>query len=392
MPQQGDKRILALSTVHDIGHPRYGMKIVRGLAREGLQVEAWARGRGGPPEEPNLQIRLLPPRGKVARMLDLPRALLRALRGGHDLVVVSPPETVPLGILAKLAGKRVLWDVEEEGRATILDSDWIPAPLRRPVASVYSTVERIAARTFNGISLAEESYRPRFRTARRVEVIHNYPPRPREQEQSTFAAASRVRWQRPGPRLVYAGSVQADRGLAEVIEAVGLLEKKLPELRLDIYGPIPHASHRRLLERRRADLRDPDRVRLHGAVPFQRLPELLAEAQVGLLPMYPTANYRFSEPTKMFEYALAGLVMVAGDIPAWSRLVVEADAGELATPADPGSWADAIARLWERGPEELRAAGERARSHVLRNDLFWEPEQRRLADLCHRILQEDPGR
>ncbi|MFH0883937.1 MAG: hypothetical protein V2A56_13190, partial [bacterium] len=129
-------RVLVLSTVHPLGHPRHTMKVARGLAEEGFDVEVWGRGDAPDGLPDNMTVHSLPIRSKIERFIDLPQAFWRALFGGHDLVLVVPPETVPVGIVARMFGKNVLWDVEEDSGAAIEHSDWIPHDFRKPITTI----------------------------------------------------------------------------------------------------------------------------------------------------------------------------------------------------------------------------------------------------------------
>jgi glycosyltransferase involved in cell wall biosynthesis len=68
-----------------------------------------------------------------------------------------------------------------------------------------------------------------------------------------------------------------------------------------------------------------------------------AEADVGLIPYLPTnlCNY-FASPNKLFEYILAGLPVVASNIPFMRKVILKNDIGALFDARDPQSIADAI--------------------------------------------------
>jgi len=387
------QRILILSTVHSLGHPRHTMKLGKGLAEAGFSVELW--GRGAPPEglPENLKCRELPKRGKWTRLLDLPEAFLRGIQGGHDLVIVVPPETVPVGLLLRLFGKKVIWDVEEDSASAIEHSDWMPEELRKPIASIFRWVERMAARLLPAISIAEEGYRPRFKHAKRVEVIHNYPPRPPKKQNLSRGATAKERWSLPGPRLVYVGSVTEHRGIIEAIRSVELLEDALPDIQLDILGGIPQADYYSRIMVARSRLIKPERIVLHGQVNFNDLSKHLETAQIGLLPLWPQPNHLVSLQTKLFEYALAGLPTVVGDVPLWRTLMDASKSGEAAEPRNPQEWADAIQRLWGWGPRKLAEAGRRAHDLVMEKEWFWDVERARLAALCTEVIEgKAPGK
>ncbi len=382
------KKILLLSTVHPSGHARYHGKIARSLADADYEVETWARGENRPTYlSENVNVRLIPAEGKIKRMFYLPILLSRALFANFDLVVVVPPETVVVGLIARLFGKRVIWDVEEDGTSSIHASDWIPSILRKPVSFIYSLVERLAAVTMNGISYAEDNYAPRFYAARRKTVTHNYPWKPEGEDLSSGKIADE-RWKLPGPRLIYVGEITYDRGILDVINTVALLEDRLPDIRFDVVGGIPSKQYREQLEQAISRLKNPGRVTLYGRVPFDTLDEYLKKAQIGVVPLWPLPNHLQSELTKPFEYCLAGLPMVVGDNPPWRRLMDVADSGEAAKFRDLESWAFAIEKLWSRGSKKLKFAGKRAHDMVFIKNCFWESEAERFIQLCEDVMRD----
>ncbi|MFH0881738.1 MAG: glycosyltransferase, partial [bacterium] len=301
------------------------------------------------------------------------------------------PETVPVGIVARMFGKNVLWDVEEDSGAAIEHSDWIPHDFRKPITTIYRVFERLAASLFSGISIAEDGYIPRFTNAKRVEVIHNYPPKPAPKAQDpSRGKIAEKRWKQTGPRLLYVGAVTEHRGILETVRAVELLEDDLPDVCLDVVGAIPREEYRSRLMAARSKLKKPDRITFHGQVPFDSLGDYFERAQIGLLPLWPQPNHLVSLQTKLFEYALAGLPTVVGDVPLWRTIVDTSKSGVVAEPRNSSDWAEAIHKLWKWGPQKLVTAGRRAHNLVVKNNWFWEPERARLAALCRDIIEGIP--
>jgi len=382
------KRILVLSSVHSIGHPRFGNKIVKTLADADYDVEVWARDKGALDLPNTTTLKLLPPSGKITRLLDLPTMLGRIILGKHDLIVIVPPETVPLGLFARFFGKKVLWDVEEDAYGSICHSDWIHPSFRKFVADIYVFFERLSGKYFDGITLAEESYKPRFKHSKNVAVLHNYPPRPAENigDMSRGEIANK-RWSLPGPRLIYIGTMTEERGLMEVIKTVNILEKRLPDIHLDVLGDIPSPLYRNKINEELNKLNNNKRVVLHGRVPFEKLYDHMSKAHFGLLPLHDTPNFRNSEPTKVFEYSLAGLPMIVGNRPAWRKIVDGTGVGAIAKPCDTNEWANAIEDLWNLGPDTLQKGGELVHDYIYDNNLFWDEKAKRLISLCENIMK-----
>jgi hypothetical protein len=117
--------------------------------------------------------------------------------------------------------------------------------------------------------------------------------------------------------LVYAGRLHADLGLAELAKAVA--RGRVQARSIDLIGPIQpgfEVELERLLRAHRC-------LNYIGSVPYESLPERLAQYRLGFV-WYPpkNLNWRYCAPAKLFEYLAAGLLVVAGPSPgfgAWAR-------------------------------------------------------------------------
>jgi glycosyltransferase involved in cell wall biosynthesis len=109
--------------------------------------------------------------------------------------------------------------------------------------------------------------------------------------------------------LIYHGSVTYRYGLDLAVRAVGLVRDEIPQIKLTILGRGDQMPA--LLElRRRAGLQDCVELRDEFLL-AEALPELIAEADVGLAPY---RNDVFTDgllPTKLMEYAVLGLPCIA---------------------------------------------------------------------------------
>lgn len=146
------------------------------------------------------------------------------------------------------------------------------------------------------------------------------------------------------PRIAAVGALVPVKGMAELVEAAGLLA---PPFRLDIAGDGPERAR---LAARIAELGLQDRVILHGGLPADGVAALLRDASFAVVPSrYETFSVAVSE-------ALAcGLPVVATAVGALPERIGEG-AGLLCPPGDPAVLADAIARMVARHRTYDRAA------------------------------------
>ena len=122
-------------------------------------------------------------------------------------------------------------------------------------------------------------------------------------------------------------------------------------------------------------------------IPTLPLAELLAwtaSADIGAQPIRNTClNHLSTDSNKLFEYAMAGLPVVASDFPEIRRVVKAHDFGLLFDPETPGALAAALGRLV--ADEALRArlaANARASARAL----SWEAQEGALVGLYERVL------
>ena len=139
------------------------------------------------------------------------------------------------------------------------------------------------------------------------------------------------------------------------------------------------------LARRAAELGVADAVHLHGRIPIEDVPAVIAAADIGLAPTRRDPFTDFSLSTKIFEYGAMGRPVIASRLPMVERTfpagsVVSYDAG------DATSLASAILGLVDDpAARERSVAATRDRVH----ELAWEREADRHWQLIERLT--DPG-
>lgn len=90
------------------------------------------------------------------------------------IVHFHDPELIPLAMLLKLCGYKVIYDVHEDVPRQILSKHWIPWYFRRPVALAVSAVEWIAVRLFDAVVPATPKIAERF-PHHKTTIVQNFP-------------------------------------------------------------------------------------------------------------------------------------------------------------------------------------------------------------------------
>ena len=96
------------------------------------------------------------------------------------------PELIPVALLLKLCGHRVIYDVHEDLPRQIRSKDWLVGPGRWVIAGLAGGLETVANFAFDAIVAATPAIARRFSPAKTV-LVQNYPA-PR----NTLPGAARV--------------------------------------------------------------------------------------------------------------------------------------------------------------------------------------------------------
>jgi glycosyltransferase involved in cell wall biosynthesis len=139
--------------------------------------------------------------------------------------------------------------------------------------------------------------------------------------------------------MVYQGAVNVGRGITETIDAMPLLE----DVRLVVVGD--GDSMPQVKERVR-QLGLEDRVEFVGKVPFAQLSQYTTRAHVGLCLLENLGlNYYYSLPNRIFDFAQAGVPVLASNFPEIRAVVHTYNTGVLVDDLQPQTIANAIRQL-----------------------------------------------
>ena len=282
------------------------------------------------------------------------------------------PELLPFMVLLKLRGRRVIYDAHEDTPRQVFHQYWIPPILRWPVSISMRLLEAIGSRLFDGIIAVNDTIARRF-PKRKTLIIPNYPFS--TQPQSIQVASYR---ERP-MQAAYVGGLTEVRGIREMIEAIHRLSSEL-SAKLVLAGTFYPAE----LEKEMREQAGWDRVDFRGWVTQSELSDILNFTRVGLVVLHPTAQYRDSFPTKMFEYMAAGLPVVASNFPRLKNFIDRHRCGLTVDPHDTKAVADAIEYLFTH-PEEAEAMGRRGREAIEEN-FNWEKQAEKLVAMYESLV------
>jgi colanic acid biosynthesis glycosyl transferase WcaI len=284
-------------------------------------------------------------------------------RGAVDgVLAMSPPLTIGLAGWAVSSMRRApfVFNIQDVFPDAAIETGAITSPR---VIQAAAALERFTYRRADAVTVLSDDLRDNVAAKlvghrpARVRVIPNFVDTERiapSDRENAYRAENGL----SGRRVVmYAGNVGLSQSLDLVLDAAAAFAHE-PDVVFVINGG---GSARLDLERRARGMAN---VRFVDAQPRERLSELLAAADIHVVPL-KQGLARASVPSKMYSILAAGRPIVASVDPGTevANVVDRAGAGIAVAPGDPEAFTKAIAALLAN-PAEAKAMGVSGRRFV----------------------------
>ena len=389
-------RVAHLSSHHQPVDNRIFQRECRSLADAGYAVHFVVR---NPADEIRSGVHIIAvkaPRNRLERVtVTAFQVFLRALRTKADIYHLHDPELIPWGLVLRLLGKTVVFDVHEDFAQAAGVRSWIPKPLRGLVARAWQGMAWLSSKLFH-IVIAERYYARSF--PKSVKVL-NYPHLERSE---ALRSVDRCSQALDRVRLIYAGSTTLSRGAALharlatlipgcLIHYCGNMSQQTAAAIRQASGDATIGTMREDGEiswEKRSTRAEPEvsTIILEGLDYYvsDRMVEALKEPWTAGLSIFPySEHYYEKELTKFFEYMAAGLPMIVSDFPNWRAIVESAECGFA---VDPARLEDAVDRInWlQTNPATRLAMGANGREAV-ETRYSWSSQRQNLLDFYGRL-------
>lgn len=367
-------KVAHLTSVHSRYDTRIFLKMCSSLARHGFDVAlVVADGKGN---ETIDGIRIYDVEGSRNRFFRMiaatTRVLKQAIKLDADIYHLHDPELIPIGLKLVKRCKKVIFDSHEDVPEQIINKPYLFSPINKIIAASYKFFQKLTCRQLNAIVTPTSHITNQFRKINPITVeVKNYPII----NEFAMSSESNEHWNKN--KVCYIGTLTLDRGLKELILALGYLKN---DVRLELGGIFYENSFKQDL----MIMPGWSSVSFHGQVGREEIRSVYNDCLAGLVVLHPKSNYVDALPVKMFEYMSAGLPVIASDFPLWKEIIEGHQCGICVNPMDPKAIAAAIDYLAEN-PELALEMGKRGRKAV-EEKYNWATEEVKLISLYKNLL------
>jgi glycosyltransferase involved in cell wall biosynthesis len=272
---------------------------------------------------------------------------------------------IPVGLMLRSRGRNVVYDVHEDFPRDMMFKSYLPGWSRRFLGWLMELAESAACKRFSAIVCVTPKITERLQSVNsRTVTVYNYPY-PEE-----LISENPPSWKNRNLAATYVGTITPQRGIAEMVHAMGYLSDSFGAT-LEIAGDtVPEEVKK---------LPGWSRVRFHGVLDQLSTYRLLRNARAGLICMHPIPTFVDCMPVKIFEYMGAGLPVIASDFPLWRKMLAGVNCALFVDPLDARGIAQAIEYLLSN-PEESEEMGRRGQAAVAKQ-FNWNTQARKLVDL-----------
>jgi len=264
----------------------------------------------------------------------------RQLLRRYDVVHVHnmPDFLVFAALIPRFLGKKIILDIHDP-TPEFYQSKFVTDEKSLSI-KMLKLEERLSIWFVHAVIAANENFRinliKRGFSANKITTVRNFPDQrlydpgkfPHKSNSNEFIA-------------IYPGTIAPRYGLHIAIRGLARLKDDFPNLRIWFVGA--ETDHKQELRKLADSLEVSDQVNFLDVVASNQVPGLLAQADIGLYLAMPDVHMDIAIPTKVLEFTVMGLPVIASDLTVIRQLFQE-DMLYLFSPGDVDGFAEQLKR------------------------------------------------
>ena len=230
------------------------------------------------------------------------------------IIHIHEPELFPLAIkLKKRFNTKIIYDVHEDYISMINTFSRLNSLLKNIKIRYWGLKERRFLKYVDEIFIAS----PGVANSGFVDqgfnpiLLENYPLK-------KFIKKININSKKKNS-LIYHGNIAPERGISELIKALSVVVKEVPDVFLSIYGGFRTSSYRKELLKLVNSLNLDNHISFNRHIEHENIWRHLRENLIGIIPFNDNPLTRINTPTKLFEYMAAGCHIISSSLPPVTR-------------------------------------------------------------------------
>ena len=375
-------KVCILTSAHSARDVRIFHKEAKTLFNAGYKITLIAQHENDISIE-GINIVALPrPKNRLNRMILTTWKIFRiAKKQKADVYHFHDPELIPVGLLLRLTGNIVIYDVHENLPGQILSKEWIPKKLRRIASWLLEHIEAFAAKRLSAIITTSEKINNRFiKFNSKTIMVRNYPLLSELSVTSQNDFNKNIEHKDSSNKtIVSLGGINSARCSKDIVQAVGLLSSDL-KIKLMIGGACSSSS---LFEEIRS-LSGWVCTSYCGQLPRIEAMALLKKSYIAFIIYSPAPNHYEVRSNRLFESMAAGVPVITSNFPEWREIIEGNKCGLCVDPLNPSEIAKAIDYIVTH-PAAAQQMGENG-FRAVKEQYNWAIEEKKLLALYEQLL------
>jgi len=370
------KRVCIFTSGHRVLDARVFYRQAMSLAHNGYHVQIW----GDHPKDEiieNIDIHAVPKfsNGLVGKISSSFRFFFHLYNVKADIFHFHDPDLIFCGLLLRAIGKKVVMDVHEDFKLTIIKKrKKYPKHIGYCFAVFFDMVEKITAMLLSGVIVVSEEIARKFYFAN-VAVVRNFPIIDENSISHDRSDQSFI--------VIYSGVIGESRGCWSILEGFSLFCRRFPNSKLRIMGRFESKDLELEFKNRAAEIGS---VEILGHLPWVEVKQQQLKADVGLvISFFQKDSNEKAYPVKLFEYLAAGLPVIISRKRYWEHLLEEGKFGVMVDGKDFQEICDAL--YWLATDKNARVEMGLSGKKFAEHNFSWENEFNEMKVLYDGILK-----
>jgi len=304
------------------------------------------------------------------------KALKKSLDLKAQIYHFHDPELIPIGLMLKVFGKNVVYDIHENLPLQILHKHWIPKILRDPISKLFAFIESFACKYFDALIVPQPSMKLSYsKVNANTELIANFVDIKRISK-SPKQYNDKKRYSNS---LVHLGGLTQERGLFNMLNVLTELDESFS---LILAGPINNT----ITKQKCKNHKEWRRVSYRGYISQSEVEAIYEESSIGLILYNNVGQYYLSYAIKLFEFMAKGIPVIMPNFGEWPAFNDQYKVGICVDVCDAKAIAKAITTLVgsPKKMEQLSLNGIKA----IKEKFNWDNEAEKLLNVYEGILND----